>query len=267
MRQFLDTLYRAALWLSALCLVLIALLVLFNFAGEIGAIATVVGLAAAGMALALQNVLLSLAGYFFLIGKFGLKAGDRVEVAGVTGDVIDLGLVKLTLMELRGNGNDCQPTGRVVVFSNAVVFQPSGNFAKQIPGTSFSWNEVSLLLAPDCDYRLAEKRLLEAVNEVFSHHRDGIEHQHRVMERTLNVSVEPPRPQSRFQLSQAGLAISIRYPAEMRHAVQIGDEVTRGLLDAISREPTLKLVGQGAPNIQAAPAARQPAGGSGLPER
>ena len=139
--------------------------ILFNFANEIGALATVMGFAAAGIAVALQNVILSLAGYFFLIGKFGIRVGDRVQVSGVTGDVVDLGLVKLSLMELGGNGNDRQPTGRVVVFSNAIVFQPSGNFFKQIPGTNFVWNEVTLTLSPDCDYRLAEKRLLEAVDE------------------------------------------------------------------------------------------------------
>src|SRR5260370_9826248 len=118
------------------------------------------GFAAAGIAVALQNVILSIAGYFFLIGRYGIKVGDRVSVAGVTGDVIEIGLVKLSLMELAGSGNDRQPTGRVVVFSNAIVFQPSGNFFKQLPGTNFIWNEVSLTLAPDCDYRLAEKRLL-----------------------------------------------------------------------------------------------------------
>ena len=55
---------------------------LFNFASQIGALATVMGFAAAGIAVALQNVILSLAGYFFLIGKFGIKVGDRVAGLG-----------------------------------------------------------------------------------------------------------------------------------------------------------------------------------------
>ena len=91
---------------------------------------------AAGIAVALQNVILSIAGYFFLIGRFGIKAGDRVQIGGVTGDVIDIGLVKLSLMELGGTGTYREPTGRVAVFSNAIVFQPSGNFFKQAPGTN-----------------------------------------------------------------------------------------------------------------------------------
>jgi small-conductance mechanosensitive channel len=230
--------------------IVVTLVILFNFATEIGALATVMGFAAAGIAVALQNVILSLAGYFFLIGKFGIKVGDRVQVSGVTGDVIDIGLVKLSLMELGGNGNDRQPTGRVVVFSNAIVFQPSGNFFKQIPGTNFVWNEVTLTMSPDCDYRLAEKRLLEAVDEVFARHRETIQRQYLEAERSLNMSIDSPKPQSRIQLAPNGLQITIRYPAETRTAVLTADQVARRLLDAIAREPGLKLVTPVLANIQ-----------------
>jgi small-conductance mechanosensitive channel len=229
---------------------LILIVLLINFSDEIGSAATVVGFAAAGIAVALQNVILSIAGYFFLIGRFGIKAGDRVQIGGVTGDVIDIGLVKLSMMELGGSGTHRQPTGRVVVFSNAIVFQPSGNFFKQAPGTSFVWNEIRLTLAPDCDYRLAEKRLLDAVDEVFARYRDKVLGEFRHLERDLNVMLETPKPQSRLHLSQSGLDIIIRYPAEARTAPQITDEVSRRVLDAINREPNLRLATQGTANIQ-----------------
>ncbi len=253
--RYVQDAYRRHQLLQARRIVLaavVALVLLFNFANELGAIATVMGLAAAGLALALQNVILSVAGYFFLIGKFGIKAGDRVQIAGVTGDVIDIGLVKLSLMEVSGGETGRQPTGRVVVFSNAVVFQPSGNFFKQIPGASFAWNEVSFTLAPDCDYGLAEKRLMEAVDEVVTQHQEGVQRQYRRMEKTLNLAVEAPHPQSRLRLDESGIRVVIRYPAEIHRAAQIADAVSRRLLDTIRREPTLKLVSRTAPNIQAA---------------
>jgi len=230
---------------------LILIVLLLNFSDEIGSAATVVGFAAAGIAVALQNVILSVAGYFFLIGKFGIKAGDRVQLGGVTGDVIDIGLVKLSMMELGGDGTHRQPTGRVVVFSNSIVFQPAGNYFKQAPGTSFVWNEIRLTLAPDADYRLAEKRLLDAVDEVFTRYRDRVSAEFRRLERDLNIVLETPKPQSRLFLSQAGLEISIRYPADARSAAQIADEVSRRVLDAIGREPSLRLATQGIANIQA----------------
>ena len=239
--------------------VVVTLVIIFNFANEIGALATVMGFAAAGIAVALQNVILSLAGYFFLIGKFGIRVGDRVQVSGVTGDVVDIGLVKLSLMELAGNTNDRQPTGRVVVFSNAIVFQPSGNFFKQIPGTNFVWNEVTLTLSPDCDYRLAEKRLLEAVEGVFARYRESIQRQYIAAEQSLNMSIDALKPQARLQLTRDGLTITLRYPAETRGALQTADEVARRLLDVIAREPGLKLAAVGATNIQPAPPAPEEA--------
>jgi small-conductance mechanosensitive channel len=230
---------------------LIVIVVMINFSDELGSAATVLGFAAAGIAFALQNVILSIAGYFFLIGRFGIKAGDRVQIGGVTGDVIDIGLVKLSLMELDGAGTTHrEPTGRVAVFSNAIVFQPSGNFFKQAPGTSFIWNEVRLTLAPDVDYRLAEKRILDAVDEVFARYRDRVMRDYRHLERDLNVMLETPKPQSRLHLSQSGLEIVIRYPAETYSAPQITDEISRRVLDAINREPSLRLAAQGIANIQ-----------------
>jgi small-conductance mechanosensitive channel len=230
---------------------LIVIVLMVNFSDELGSAATVVGFAAAGIAVALQNVILSIAGYFFLIGRFGIKAGDRVQIGGVTGDVIDIGLVKLSLMELGGTGTHREPTGRVAVFSNAIVFQPSGNFFKQAPGTSFVWNEVRLTLAPDVDYRLAEKRLLDAVDEVFARYRDRVMRDYRHLERDLNIMLETPKPQSRLHLSQNGLEIVIRYPAETYTAPQITDEISRRVLDAINREPSLRLAARGIENIQA----------------
>ncbi|MGB3550727.1 MAG: mechanosensitive ion channel family protein [Candidatus Binatus sp.] len=229
---------------------IVLFVVLINFASEIGSAATIVGFAAAGIAVALQNVILSIAGYFFLIGRFGIKAGDRVQIGGVTGDVIDIGLVKLSLMELGGSGTHREPTGRVAVFSNAIVFQPSGNFFKQAPGTSFVWNEVRLTLAPDIDYRLAEKRLLEVVDEVFARYRDRVMRDYRHLERDLNIVLETPKPQSRLHLSKAGLEIVIRYPAETYSAPQITDEISRRMLDAIEREPSLRMAPQGTANIE-----------------
>jgi len=229
---------------------LIVIVVMVNFSDELGSAATVVGFAAAGIAVALQNVILSIAGYFFLIGRFGIKAGDRVQIGGVTGDVIDIGLVKLSLMELGGTGTHREPTGRVAVFSNAIVFQPSGNFFKQAPGTSFVWNEVRLTLAPEVDYRLAEKRLLDAVDEVFARYRDRVMRDYRHLERDLNIMLETPKPQSRLHLSQNGLEIVIRYPAETYAAPQITDEISRRVLDAINREPSLRLAPQANANIQ-----------------
>lgn len=241
--QFL-LLRRIILWCA------IGITIAFALASEIGSIATFAGLITAGIAVALQNVILAIAGYFFLIGKYGVRVGDRIQISGVTGDVIDIGLIRLHLMEIGGSETDRQPTGRVVVFSNSVVFQPTASFFKQIPGTSFLWHEVSLTLAPESDYALAEKRVLGAIEKVFAGYRDRIEEQYREMERTLNIVSKVPKPHSQLRLTQTGLEVVIRYPVELESATEIDDRITRELLHALAQPPRLKLVGSGIPNIQ-----------------
>jgi small-conductance mechanosensitive channel len=234
--QFL-LLRRIVLW------IVIAIVVALAFASELGAVTTFAGLLTAGIAVALQNVILSVAGYFFLVGKYGVRVGDRVQVAGVTGDVVDIGLVRLHLMEVTA-GPSPRPTGRVVVFSNAVVFQANAGLFKQIPGTSFLWHEITLTLGPEADYRAAEKRLLEAVNQVFEEYREKMELQRRGMERALNTaSIRAFTPESHLHLTPTGLEVMIRYPVELGNAADIDDRVTRALIESLGHEPRLRLLG------------------------
>jgi len=245
--QFL-LLRRIVLW------IVIAIIVAVAFASELSSITTFAGLMTAGIAVALQNVILSVAGYFFLIGKYGVRVGDRVQVAGITGDVVDIGLVRLHLMEVTA-GASPHPTGRVVVFSNSVVFQANAGLFKQIPGTSFLWHEITLTINAEINYRDAEQRLLEVVNKVFEEYREQMEIQRRGMERALNsVTIAAFKPESHLRLTPTGLEILIRYPVELTNAADIDDRITRELLNAIEDDPKLTLLRSAGPTIQEQPA-------------
>ncbi|HEX8782945.1 MAG TPA: mechanosensitive ion channel domain-containing protein, partial [Steroidobacteraceae bacterium] len=80
--------------------VLVLLILGLTFITRLSSFATFAGLLTAGLAVAMQSVLVSLVGYFILIGKYGLRVGDRVQVGNVTGEVIDLGLIRMHLLEL-----------------------------------------------------------------------------------------------------------------------------------------------------------------------
>ena len=239
---------------------LIAIIVATAFASELGAVTTYAGLLTAGIAVALQNVILSIAGYFFLIGKYGVRVGDRVNIAGVTGDVVDIGLVRLQLMEITG-GPAPLPTGRVVAFSNAVVFQASAGMFKQIPGTNFLWHEITLTLDPKSNYRQVEQRMMEAVNKVFAEYRDKMETQRRNVERSLNSTIAAFSPESRLHLTQTSLEVVIRYPVDLASAGEIDNRVTREILDALERDPDLRLQVSAGPVIRAEQQVAEPVKG------
>jgi len=236
---------RIVLWL------IIALITAFTFATELGSVVTFAGLITAGIAVALQNVIVSMVGYFFLIGKFGIRVGDRVQVSGVTGEVIDIGLVRFHLMEIGTSGTDSQPTGRVVAFSNSIVFQPAAGLFKQIPGTNFVWHEVDLTFAPESDYQIVRERVTKAVEVAFADYHEKMDLQRRHMEMMLNsISSVELKPQIRLHFSSVGIEVNIRFPVEMGGASEIDERIMRELLTAIEHEPRLKLIGSQMPTVK-----------------
>jgi small-conductance mechanosensitive channel len=211
-------------------LLLVAGILAATFASDFSSLTTFVGLLTAGIAIALQDVILSLAGYFVLIGKYGIRAGDRVRIANVDGDVLDVGLVWLYLIELERRGSDQLPTGRIVEFPNSVVFDHSAGIFKQLPGTRFLWHEVSRIVPGDSDFEAAQARMLAAVESVFAGYRDAIDRQHREMDRLLNSKTPPPRPHSRLRVAPAGVEIRVRYPVEIENAGDIDDRIAAAVI-------------------------------------
>ena len=238
--------YQFLLFGKIMIWIAVSAIIAFTFTTELGSVATFAGLLTAGVAVAMQNVLLSVAGYFFLIGKYGIRIGDRVQIAGVTGEVVDIGLVRLHLLELASGGTDAQPSGRVVAFSNSIVFQPTSGVFKQIPGTSFIWHEVSITFSPESNYRIVQERITTAVDVALKDHREGMERQMRHMEQTLHsISAIELRPKTRLHFTASGIEVTVRFPVEQQNAADIDDRVMRELNAAIEQEPKLKLVGSG----------------------
>jgi small-conductance mechanosensitive channel len=241
--QFL-LLRKFALWF------VIALIIAFMLAGRLTSIVTFAGLLTAGVAVALQNVILSVVGYFFLIGKFGIRVGDRVQIGGVTGEVIDIGLVRLHLMEIRGGGVGV-PSGRVVAFSNSIVFQPSSGLFKQIAGMSIVWHEVTLTVPRAVDFALVKERLVGAVTGVLKDYREELERQFREMRNTvLSVPSDGLEPKIQFRILPSSVEAMIRFPVDLRQEAEIDERVSQALLTTMEGDPKLKLPGAETPAIR-----------------
>ena len=208
----------------------IATIVTFSMASQFDSMATFAGLITAGVAVSLQNVIQSIVGYFFLIGKYGIRAGDRVMIGGVSGEVIDVGLVRIHLMEMGGAGADT-PTGRVVAFSNSIVFQATPGLFKQIPGTSFAWHEIILTLPAGTNFSTARERLMTAVEAGLAEFKDEIAKQHSAIEDAYEGSPGMGlRPTVQLQFTSSGLEALVRYPVALRQAMEIDERVTHAVL-------------------------------------
>jgi small-conductance mechanosensitive channel len=235
-RYVIDTRRRSRLLLLRKIIIwcLVVAIVASTFATELGSLATFAGLITAGLAVAMQSVLVSVVGYFFLIGKYGIRVGDRVQVGNVTGEVIELGLVRLHLMELSGQGA-MSPTGRVIAFANSIIFQASGGLFKQIPGVDLAWHEMSLQLPGGADYAQMKDRLVAAVANVLKDYREDILRQTREIQKAAaSHQAGDPQPQVQLRFAAAGVEALVRYPVQLSHAAEIDERVSRELLNVVS---------------------------------
>lgn len=213
-------------------------IVILTFASKLGSFVTFAGLLTAGLAVALQNVLVSMVGYFFLIGKFGIRVGDRIEVSGISGEVIEIGLLRFHLMEL---GAGATPTGRVVAFPNSIVFQPTAGLFKQIPGATFAWHQVTLTVPRDADFGVIKKSLLGAVENILRDYNADIESVYHHIEKTgITMSDRGLRPKLELHLTPGGIDTTIRYPVDLQHASDIDARVSRELLNVLERDTKLQ---------------------------
>jgi small-conductance mechanosensitive channel len=230
---------RIVMWVVALAIVGVA------FATEASSLATFAGLLSAGIAVAMQSVLVSIVGYFFLVGKYGLRIGDRVAIGGVTGDVIELGLVRLHLMEL---GPEYTPTGRVVAFANSVVFQVAGGIFKQIPGVSLAWREVVLAVPPNGDYRAIKQKLLDTANVVLEKYREELDRQTRELRKTSSSSdADEAHANVQLRFSSGSIEAIVRYAVPSQRVAEVEERMSRKLNDVI-RESAAEPARLGAPS-------------------
>ena len=192
-------------------------------------------------------MLVAVAGYFFLTGKFGIRVGDRVQISGVTGEVVEVGLVRVHLMELGGGGLET-PTGRIVAFSNSIVFQPSTAIFKRIPGTSFRWHEIVLALSPENDFANVKERLHKTMDALFADYDEDMTRQSRQIQETFSAAeAKVLRPKIRVRFTDSGLEAVIRYPAD---TLDMDERVTQELLKAVEIEPKLQTTGPASANLK-----------------
>jgi small-conductance mechanosensitive channel len=227
-----------------------AMVLLFGFVTRFDSLATFAGFITAGIAVGLQTILLSVAAYFFIVGRFGIRVGDRITVASVTGDVIEVGLVRFYLMELAGSGTALNPTGRVAVFSNAVLFQAGTPLYKQLPGTGYAWHELTVKLADGADYKSVSDAIMKEVDGVYEGYRPAIERQHEAVQQWMQATVEAPAIESRLQFTGGAFQLWVRFPVEIHEAAETDEKITEALVRLMQENAAVKAAVAATPSIQ-----------------
>ena len=216
------------------------LVLILGFVTQFSSLATFAGFITAGIAVGLQSILLSIAAYFFIVGRYGVRVGDRITVASVTGDVIEVGLVRFYMMELVGTGTELHSTGRVAVFANSILFQTGTPIYKQMPGTEYAWHELTAKLNGNADVGAVSGAILGAVNEAYAGYSARIEGQHQQVESWMGTALPAPKVESRLQLVDGGLQFAALFPVQLNDAAATDQGIAEALVKAMKADGPLK---------------------------
>lgn len=159
-----DTRYKARKGVTFLGYIVAIFVIAIVFSSRLGGLTVAFGVAGAGIAFALQEVIASVAGWAAISFAGFFRPGDRVELGGIRGDVIDIGILRTTLMEVGQWVKGDLYTGRIVRVANSFVFKaPVFNYSGDFP---FLWDEIVVPIKYGSDFHLARQILEKVAIEV-----------------------------------------------------------------------------------------------------
>jgi small-conductance mechanosensitive channel len=215
-RRLVETLRTVTSVAVQVFAVLFVLLVIFGLPRQLG---TFLGLAGAGLTVALKDFIVGFLGWFVLMGKNGIRLGDWVEINGVTGEVVELGMFHTVLLET-GNWTDSgHPTGRRVTFTNSFAIE--GHYFNFSTSGQWLWDELQVVLPPGQDpYPLIDalqKKVLEATAETAKQ----AEQEWMSAARSRDMKALSAAPAINLKPVVGGVEIAVRYITRANERYQL----------------------------------------------
>ncbi|WP_027108194.1 mechanosensitive ion channel family protein [Lacticigenium naphthae] len=198
-------------WLNGFVLFLLFLAL---FGNRLSGFSTAIGLAGAGITYALREVIVSFAGWFaILFGDF-FSTGDRVLLGGIKGDVIDIGVLRTTLMEMGEWVEGDQYTGRIVRVANSYIFtSPVYNYTANF---EFLWDEIHIPIRFSSDVILSRAILLQVADDVLGKNHPKTEAAWANMRRKYRVEETSLKPSVFISFDDNWIELSLRYVVDFR---------------------------------------------------
>jgi len=223
--------YRARKAVNVLGLAAGVLFVASVLLDRLTGLGVALGVTGAAVAFALQQPLLSLAGWLALSFGGYYRTGDRVRVGGVTGDVIDVTPLRTTIFEVGGAADGETYSGRVVRVTNAAVLrEPVYNYSGDFP---FLWDTIEVPIRHGSDRERTRDLLEEAVRETVGDYVPEAQGTWRQLRRKYLLAESNVEPGVRVTADQNWLTYTVRYAADYRERLAVRDELWRRVLDAI----------------------------------
>ena len=225
--------YKTKKAINIIGYIIFILIILFVYSGSLSGITVALGVASAGIAFALQEVITSVAGWIAIISGGFYKTGDRVQVGGIKGDVIDQGILRTTVMELGDWVDGDLYNGRIVRIANSFVFkEPVFNYSADFP---FLWDEIKIPVQFGSDYHKAQEIFTDCANRITGEyakesqaHWDGLVRKYQIENASLKTMVS-------MKITDNWVEYTVRYVVNYRSRRSTQNALFSEILSAIEQ--------------------------------
>ncbi len=225
--------YKARKAVNFMGYLLMLIVILFVYSDKLGSIGVTIGVIGAGIAFALQEVIISLAGWLNIIMSGVVGVGDRVKIGEVKGDIIDIGILSTVIMEVGDWVDGDLYNGRIVTIANSFVFKENiHNYSGEYP---FLWDEITIPIRTESDYHLARKVFTETLNSTCEDY--ALSSKGKWQELTNKYQVEEARvePIVSLQFDENWITFTLRYIVDYKKRRSTKDKIYTNLLDKIAQ--------------------------------
>src|SRR5271163_3099404 len=229
--QTLRTILRLSVQLVGLVCVL---LVTFGVPSQIS---TILGLATAGLTVALQSFILAFFGWFILMGKNGIRVGDWVEINGVAGEVIEINLFRTTILENRGCADKRHPTVLGATFSNS--YEVMGQYVNFSTVGQWMWDEISVSLPSAVETYAKAAQLHQAILEETQADAQLAEQEWKRVPRRSGLSHASAGSSVNLRPSGSGVDILIRYVTRASDRLKVRNRLYEQVIDVLHNPPVV----------------------------
>ncbi len=203
------------------------------FSDKLGGFTVAFGVAGAGIAFALQEVIASAAGWVAVSFGGFYRVGDRVQLGGIKGDVIDIGILRTTIMQIGEWVNGDQYNGRIVRVANSFVFkEPVFNYSGEFP---FLWDEIMVPIKYGSDYQLARELIGRVAEEVVGEYARAAEQAWEPITRRYLIEKASVRPTVTMTANQNWIEFTLRFVVDYKARRATKDRLFVRILEEIDR--------------------------------
>ncbi|MBT8377700.1 MAG: mechanosensitive ion channel family protein [Ignavibacteria bacterium] len=228
-----DTRYRIRKSVSFFGYLAAVFVLTIVFSDRLGGLTVAFGVAGAGIAFALQEVIVSFAGWFAISFAKFYKPGDRVQLGGIKGDVIDIGILRTTLMEVGQWVNGDLYNGRVVRIANSFVFKdPVFNYSGDFP---FLWDEITVPIKYGSDYNLAREIFSKISNELLGEYSQRAKSAWEDLVKKFLIENASVEPMITMIANDNWVEFTIRYVVDYKFRRTIKDKMFMRILEEVDK--------------------------------